>query len=462
MRRSRGPLYFIFTLVLFFLYLNLPVDLKFSRKILNKEFNFNLNRPKINLRLGNSGFVRDLNFKKGLDLQGGMQVTLLADMEKIDPSQRLTALESVRSVISRRVDLYGVSEATVKTSTSLDQYRLIVELPGVEKPQEALDLIGQTASLTFAAPVYQSDPASPSAAPKLVDFVPSDLTGSDLSLAAVTFETQDRQPAVSIKFKDSGREKFAKLTKEFLNKPIAILLDQSLLSAPTVQSEITSGDAIISGSFTLDQAKFLATQLNAGALPVPVKILSQKNISATLGEASIRQSLLAGGIGLLVVAAFMILYYGWMGFIAVIGLLIYGLVTATLYRLIPITLTLPGVAGFLLSIGMAVDSNILIFERYREEIRAGRAHLVALELSFGRAWNSIKDANLATIITGLILFNPLDWSFLNTSGSVRGFALTLLLGILISLFTGIIVTRTLLRFFYHGPRVAKLKISNAK
>ena len=448
MRQSRGLLFFIFSLTLFCLYLNLPFDLKFSRKILNKEFSFNLPRPRINFRLGKSVIARDLNFKRGLDLSGGMQVTLLADMEQIPSESRAAALESVRSVINRRVDLYGVSEAAIKTSVVGGEYRLIVELPGVDKPQEALDLIGQTANLVFATPIYQADPASPGAEPRLVNFFPSDLTGKDLSLAQVTFETQDRQPAVSIKFKDSGRDELAKLTREFLGKPLAILLDNSLLSAPTVQSEITTGDAIISGSFTLDEAKFLATQLNAGALPVPVKILAQRVISATLGEDSIRQSVLAGGIGLAIVAAFMIGYYGWLGLIAVIGLGIYGLITATLYRAVPVTLTLPGVAGFLLSIGMAVDSNILIFERYREEIRAGRSWPVALELGFGRAWNSIKDANLATIITGLILFNPLDWSFLNASGAVRGFALTLLLGIFISLFTGIVVTRTLLRLFY--------------
>ena len=437
MRHSRGTLYLIIFICVLSLYLNLPQGINISQKILNKEFHFTV-----------PSFPRDLSFKKGLDLSGGMQVTLLADMEKIEESQRLTALDSVRSVISRRVDLYGVSEASVKTSVTTAQYRLIVELPGIDKPQEALDLIGQTASLTFATPVFATNPASPSAEPQLVNFVPSDLTGNDLAAATVTFETSDRQPAVSLKFKDSGREKFAKLTKEFLGKPVAILLDQSILSAPTVQSEITSGDAIITGKFTIDEAKFLATQLNAGALPVPVKILSQKNISATLGNTSLNQSLIAGGIGLTVVAAFMCLYYGWMGFISVIGLLIYGLITAALYRLIPVTLTLPGVAGFILSVGMAVDSNILIFERYREEIRAGRPSAIALELAFGRAWNSIKDANLATIITGLILFNPLEWSFLNTSGSVRGFALTLVLGILISLFTGIVVTRTLLRAFY--------------
>ncbi|OGD72190.1 protein-export membrane protein SecD [Candidatus Collierbacteria bacterium RIFCSPLOWO2_01_FULL_50_23] len=452
MRQSQSVLYFIIFISVLFSYLNLPSDLKFSRKVMGKEFSFTLPRPRVNFKIGNWPSDPELNFKKGLDLQGGMQVTLLANMDRIDKGQRQTALDSVSSVISRRVDLYGVSEASVKTSLINDQYRLVVELPGIDKPQEALSLIGQTASLSFATPLYQTNPASPSAEPTLVDFIPSDLTGNDLSSAAVTFETDDRQPAVSLKFKDSGRDKFAKLTKAFLGKPIAILLDQSILSAPTVQSEITTGDAIITGKFTIDEAKFLATQLNAGALPVPIEILSQKNISATLGDASLNQSLMAGGIGLAIVIVFMCLYYGWMGFISVLGLLIYGLITATIYRLIPVTLTLPGIAGFILSVGMAVDSNILIFERYREEVRTGRSHPVALELSFGRAWNSIKDANLATVITGLILFNPLDWSFLNTSGAVRGFALTLLLGILISLFTGIVVTRTLLRFFYKGAK----------
>jgi len=442
MRHSRGTLYFIIAITLFCLYLNLPQDIKIG--------NFKLPKPSLNFQIGKTQVKRDLSFKKGLDLQGGMQVTLLANMDQIDKSSRQTALDSVKSVISRRVDLYGVSEASVKTSVASDQYRLIVELPGIDKPQEALDLIGQTASLTFASPVYKNNPASPSAQPQITNFAPTDLTGKDLAAASVTFNTQDRQPAVSLKFKDSGRDKFAKLTKEFLGKPIAILLDQSVLSAPTVQSEITSGDAIITGKFTIEEAKFLATQLNAGALPVPIQILSQKNISATLGDASLNKSILAGGIGLAVVIAFMCLYYGWMGFISVLGLFIYGLITAALYRLIPVTLTLPGVAGFILSVGMAVDSNILIFERYKEEVRAGRPWNIALELGFGRAWNSIKDANLATIITGLVLFNPLEWSFLNTSGSVRGFALTLILGILISLFTGIVVTRTLLRFMFKG------------
>lgn len=222
---------------------------------------------------------------------------------------------------------------------------------------------------------------------------------------------------------------------------------------PTVQVEITDGNAQITGKFTTEEAKALAVQLNAGALPVPVSVLSQKNIPATLGADSIKKSITAGAIGLSMVIFFMIAYYGRLGLIASIGLFIYGIITLALYKLIPVVLSLPGIAGFILSVGMAVDSNILIFERYKEEIRGGRSWQVALELAFGRAWNSIKDANAATILTGIILFNPLDWNFLNTSGSVRGFALTLVLGILISLFTGLVVTRNFLRLFYKGKSI---------
>ncbi len=219
---------------------------------------------------------------------------------------------------------------------------------------------------------------------------------------------------------------------------------------PTVQVQITDGNAQITGNFSVDEAKALAVQLNAGALPVPVSILSQKNIPATLGAESIKKSVVSGAIGLSMVIFFMIAYYGKLGLIASLGLVTYSIYTLAIYKLIPVVLSLPGIAGFILSVGMAVDSNILIFERYKEEIRAGRSWQVALELAFGRAWDSIKDANTATIITGFILFNPLEWSFLNTSGAVRGFALTLIIGILISLFTGLVVTRNLLRLFYKG------------
>ncbi len=417
---------------------------------------FNLSVPRINLKIGPWDMSKEIELKQGLDIKGGLQVTLKADMKDYSTTDRPAALESLKTVIGQRIDLFGVSESGMRTAVSGDDYRLILELPGVTDTQQALSLIGQTAQMMFALPVFTPGKTASESA-TLTGFTPTDLTGADLQRAQVTFESQDRSPAVSLTFKDSGKTKFAKITKENIGKPVAILLDGFPITMPTVQAEITTGDAIITGQFSTEEAKALAIQLNAGALPVPVSILSQKNIPATLGADSIKKSVTAGAIGLSMVIFFMISYYGRLGLIASVGLVLYGLFTLTLYKLIPVVLSLPGIAGFLLSVGMAVDSNILVFERYKEEIRAGRDWRVALELAFGRAWDSIKDANTATIITGLILFNPLNWSFLNTSGSVRGFALTLILGILISLFTGIVITRNLLRVFFKGKSLTTKK-----
>ncbi len=434
----------VFILTIISLYIILPAKLG------------NFNVPRINFKLGNFDFSKEIELKQGLDIKGGLQVVLNADMKDIAQGDRPSALESLKNVIGRRVDLFGVSESGVKTAMSGNDYRLILELPGVTDPQQALSLIGQTAKMVFALPIYTPGKTASDSA-TLTGFSPTDLTGADLARAQVTFESQDRSPAVSITFKDTGKTKFAKLTKENIGKPVAILLDGYPITMPTVQAEIDSGSAVITGKFSTDEAKALSVQLNAGALPVPVSILSQKNIPATLGADSIKKSITAGAIGLFMVIFFMIAYYGWMGVIASVGLILYGVFTLALYKLIPVVLSLPGIAGFLLSVGMAVDSNILVFERYKEEIRAGRDWRVGLELAFGRAWDSIKDANTATIITGLILFNPLEWSFLNTSGSVRGFALTLILGIFISLFTGIVVTRNLLRIFFKGKSSSSLR-----
>jgi len=244
-----------------------------------------------------------------------------------------------------------------------------------------------------------------------------------------------------------GGDKFSEITARNIDKPLAIFLDGIPISTPIVQQQIDGGSAIINGEFTLDEAKNIAITLNAGALPVPITIIKQQNVAPSLGSESVTRSVQAGVIGLSAVMLFMILLYGWLGLVADLGLIIYGLLTLALYKLIPVTITLPGLAGFILSIGMAVDANILIFERTKEEIRKGHTKRDALELGFGRAWDSIKDANIATLITTFILFNPLDWTFLNTSGLIRGFALTLFLGVVISLFTGIFVTRNLLRAF---------------
>jgi len=320
---------------------------------------------------------------------------------------------------------------------------------------KAVDLIGQTAQLDFreeALPAGRQGSPSGTASPSAIslNFNPTGLTGKDLKRSQVEFDQNTGQPVVGLEFNGEGAKKFEEITKKNIGKIVAIYLDQFPISLPRVEETITGGRAIIRGEFDLESAKKLSIQLNAGALPAPIKIIEQRNVGATLGAISVEKSIRAGVIGLLLVIGFMAAYYGFLGILADVALIIYGLLTLALYKLIPVTLTLPGLAGFILSVGMAVDANILIFERIKEERRAGKPLVVAMELGFGRAWDSIRDANICTLITCFILFNPLDWGFLNISGMVRGFALTLALGIAISLFTGIVVTRTFIRIFYKG------------
>ncbi|TXH01686.1 MAG: protein translocase subunit SecD [Candidatus Moraniibacteriota bacterium] len=416
---------------------NYPVNFT----IFNHNISFNISSP--NLKIGN--WTRDLDLKLGLDLRGGTEVTLQADMSNIAEADRTDALDSVREVVARRVDMYGVAEATVKTITSGGSYRLSVAMPGIDNPDEALALIGSTAKLDFRElPKDATDSAT------YADFVSTDLTGSDLKRATVSFNPETGDPEVSLQFSEEGGKKFETLTEKNVGKPIGIFMDDLPLSAPIVQTKITGGTAVINGTFTLEEVKNIVLTLNAGALPVSVSVLKQQNIAPSLGEGSVKASLTAGGVGLFLVALFMILNYGSLGFVASLGLIFYGILTLALYKLIPITLTLPGLAGFILSIGMAVDSNILIFERMKEETRKGGSFASSMELGFGKAWDAIKDANTATLMATFILYNPFDWSFLNSSGMVRGFALTLFLGILVSLFTGLFVTRNLLRAFIKG------------
>lgn len=389
--------------------------------------------------------------KMGLDLSGGTHLVLEADMSRIDSVNRAEVLNSVKEIINRRVDLYGVAEPLIQTAAVGGSSRLIVELPGIKNVDQAIDLIGQTAQLDFRESVtVPPEDGQVKATDSALVFMSTDLTGKDLKKAGISFGqggAESGKPVVDLEFTTEGARKFAALTQVNVGKPLAIFLDDQLITAPIVSEAIKDGRAVISGNFDTDSATQLAIQLNAGALPVPVQIIAQTNVSATLGVASINQSLKAGLVGLVVVSLFMLAIYRLPGLIAVVGLIIYGLITLALYRLIPVTLTLPGIAGLILSVGMAVDSNILIFERLKEEKRAGRPPRLALELAFGRAWDAIKDANITTIVVSLILINPFNWQWLNTSGLVRGFALTLLLGVFTSLFTGIFVTRTLMRQF---------------
>ena len=397
----------------------------------------------LNFKVGNFSVNKKFDLKLGLDLAGGSQLVFEADMNKIPVDKQSTALDGVRNIIERRVNLFGVSEPTVQTSQFQGKDRIIVDLPGVSDTQQAVSLIGQTAQLRFVE--VKEVPATKTASASST-LVPTNLTGADLQSAAVVFDNQTGKPTISLKFTSDGGNKFATITGRNIGKPLPIILDNQIVSAPTVQQQITGGSAQITGSFTVDEAKQLAIQLNAGALPVPVSLIQQTSVGASLGALSIKQSILAGIVGAIMVLVFMIANYGWLGVIADVGLFIFAVITIALYKLIPVTVTLPGIAGFMLSVGMALDGNILIFERFKEE-RLIREYHQALVVSFGRAWNSIRDAYAATLITCFVLANPLDWTFLNSSGPIRGFAITLALGIFISLFTGIFVSRNLLRVF---------------
>jgi preprotein translocase subunit SecD len=432
----------LFWLILLISFLTLVIDLpknlplKFSWK--NFSLDTQISRPDFDFSFGGFSLEKDLELKQGLDLAGGTHLVFKASMEGVPEEDRAAALEAARNNIERRVNFFGVSEPLVQTSKVGDEYRLIVELPGIEEIDEAIDLIGQTAQLDF-----REQESTDSAV-----FISTGLTGEHLKRSQVQFDSNTGSPTVSLEFNAEGADLFGEITTRNVGMIVGIFLDEEPISLPRVDEPITSGEAIIRGDFTLEEAKKLSIQLNAGALPVPIEVIQQRNVGATLGQESIERSVRAGLVGLLVVIGFMWALYGRLGFLADVGLIIYGLITLALYKLIPVTLTLPGMAGFILSVGMAVDANILIFERIKEETRWGKKPREAMELGFGRAWDSIRDANICTLITCFILFNPFNWSFLNVSGMVRGFALTLGLGIFISLFTGIVVTRTLLRTFF--------------
>jgi preprotein translocase subunit SecD len=372
----------------------------------------------------------DIELKRGLDLAGGARLTFQADMSNLSSSDRDSALESLRGIIERRVNLYGVSEPIIQTSKVGGNYRVIFELAGVTDVSQAIDLVGKTAQLTFREEAVGTDSGSFATL--------TDLSGRDLKIAKPAFKSDTGEPIIELTFNSDGARKFESLTKKNLGKRLAIFLDDQLLMAPTIQSEISGGQAIITGNFTAAQTKQFAILLNSGALPAPVHLIEQRVVGATLGQESIDKSLVAGIVGLAVVVLFMIGRYGKLGLFADLALVIYALLVMALFKLIPVTLTLAGIAGFILSIGMAVDANILIFERMREEIRWGKTKLAAIELGFSRAFPSIRDSNASSLITCVILY----WF---GTGSVRGFAVTLAIGILVSLFTAITATRTFLR-----------------
>ena len=434
----------IFLLALVATYISLPREIPVKFHLGPINFERTVRREDLDFSAGRFYLKKDFDLVLGLDLAGGSHLVFEADTAEIEESKRKTALQAVRDVMERRVNLFGVSEPNVQSASFEGRDRIIVELPGIKDTGEAVEVIGKTAQLVFAEVGSQEEPG----------IKPTFLTGADLKSADVSFDRTTGTPVVAIEFTEEGGEKFASITRRNIGKPLPIILDEEVISSPIVQAEITGGSAQISGQFTLEAAKNLAIQLNAGALPVSVTLVEQRTIGATLGAEAVEKSLQAGLVGLGFVLVFMFLAYGKLGLVADVALVIFGVLTLALYKLIPVVLTLPGIAGFLLSVGMAVDSNILIFERFKEE-RIRRPYADALEVSFGRAWDSIRDANIATLVTALVLANPFDWNFLHTSGPVRGFALTLSLGIGISLFTGIVVSRNLLRVFIRSKAHGK-------
>lgn len=449
-RNPRRVLILLILLTAVFAVVDLPENYRVKFTLFGRTVDRVINPPTIRL----FGWTKEIKTSLGLDLAGGSHVVLEADMKDIKAADRVTALESAKEVIDRRVNFFGVSEPVVQTAIAEDSYRIIVELPGVNDVDRAISLIGQTALLDFRE---FTDPAEATTGafivPMLTNTKSVGLTGRDLSRASMQFSPQTGEPEVQLEFNSDGGKKFGDATTRLVGKPIAIFLDEVPLTSPVVQTPILDGKAVITGTFTQEAARTLALQLNAGALPVPVHPVEQRTVEATLGAESVAKSITAGAIGLGFVAVFMVLQYGRLGLIADVALVLYGLLSFGVFRLFNITLTLPGIAGFLLSIGMAVDSNILIFERYKEELHAGKPWSIAMEQAFGKAWDSIRDANFTTIITSLILYNPGNWNLLPSSGLVRGFAATLLIGVLMSLFTGIVATRTLIRVFYKEKKV---------
>ena len=460
MRKKRVRLILIFIFILAVLAGNLsyPKYLNQGVDFLNGKFNLELPR------------FWEVPFRLGLDLQGGTHLLYEADLSSVEEENYASAMKGLRDIIERRVNLFGVQEPVVQTQEVAGRYRLVVELAGVKESTEAIRLIGQTPFLEFKEQRSEED------SQKILDkkeevegksfeemqeiedwqlsledpyFKSTPLTGKYLEKASLGFDQNTGSPLISLQFNDEGSKIFEELTSENVGKVLAIYIDGIPISAPVVQEVISGGNAQISGSFTVVSARELVRNLNAGALPVPIKIISQQSVGPTLGAISLERSLKAAIYGFLVIILFMTIFYRLPGFLASISLGIYVALILSLFKLIPVTLTLAGIGGFILSIGMAVDANVLIFSRMREELKEEKDFNVSLREGFRRSWPSIRDGNVTTLIVALILF------WFGTS-FIKGFALTLTIGILVSVFSAIFITRNFLRIFV-GTRLENIK-----
>lgn len=384
-------------------------------------------------------------YKLGLDLSGGTHLVYTADTSAVAPEEVPDAMQSLADVVERRVNLFGVSEPLVQVeeggAVGGGENRLIVELPGVTDVNEAIRLIGQTPTLEFRfiRPGVEAFSQEELAGKTTDDlFLPPVLTGRYLKRAQVAFDPTTYEPKVTIEWNSEGADIFADITRDNIGAPLAIFLDGALISSPVIRQEIVGGIAEIAGNFSLEEARDLVRNLNYGALPLPIELVSTQTIGATLGANALNASIQAGWIAFALVAAFLILWYRAPGLIAVLALVIYTALNLAVFKLIPVTLTSAGIAGFILSLGMAVDANILIFERMKEELKQGKKLPDAIKEGFHRAWLSIRDSNLSSIITAVILY------YFASTPIVKGFALVFLIGVLVSMFSAITASRTLL------------------
>lgn len=428
--------------------------------------------PKLNKNFENEkSFYKNHPFRLGLDLSGGSHLVYKADVSKVESVS--DSMDALRDVIERRVNLFGVSEPVVQVQSSGfvsgGDEKLIVDLPGVTDLDKAIAMIGQTPLLEFKVEGAKTtvpqkvtvgkdgkiNMAAIDVSELQQQFVPTELTGRYLQKASVEFDVTTRQPRVNLHFNEEGTKLFAEITKNNVGKMVAIYLDGAPISTPVVREEIPNGVAVISGNFTPNEAKQLVGRLNSGALPVPITLLSKQTIGAILGDNAVNAGVKATVIGFLLVALFLIIWYRLPGLVAAVSLCIFIVIMLTLFKLIPVTLTAAGIAGFIISIGIAVDANVLVFERVKEELRAGRSIPDAVSAGFSRAWFSIRDSNTSNIITALILF------WFGTS-LIKGFALTLGLGVLVSMFSAITISKVFLSVvhFKSDGKIARFLFSS--
>jgi preprotein translocase subunit SecD len=406
-------------------------------------------------------FISRFPFKLGLDLSGGSHLIYKADLSNVEKAEVSNSMNSLRDIIERRVNIFGVAEPMIQVQegsfTNNYEERLIVDLPGVTDVSEAIKMIGQTPMLDFRTEVPKEETeeteGEEAEAEKLTykvneagQLVPdydslfqlTDLTGRFLDKAVLNFDQTTGEAMVSLQFDKEGADLFKQMTTENVGKTIAIFLDGYPISIPVVNEAIPDGQAIISGNFTPKEAKELVDRLNSGALPVPISLVSTQTIGASLGDEATQAGVFAALVGFLAVAIFFILWFRLPGVIAVLALSIYTLVMLSIFKLVPVVLTATGIAGFIISIGMAVDANVLIFERIKEELREDKEDLAtSIRNGFKRAWLSVRDSNISTIITSIILY-----SFGTTL--IKGFALVLLIGVVTSLISAVLVSRLFL------------------